>query len=178
MSRAKRPGETREDWAKRSFFVAGEIVGVDPLLAPEEAAERAQTLRNEVGRRLAIWDRLVLVWPDNKPIEGLYDEVIATARRHLPAKDRLGPLPVIDDATHAPGPGGVLCGTHRYQPVGDPPLRLAPDGEAPTCPDCARGPCAGSGEPATPCPTDGVLGRCSTCLRYLTIEDGKLDAHA
>lgn len=64
MDRSKQPGETRDAWARRSFaFDARD----DPGIA-------------EINRRLAIWDELVLVLPEEYPVGGLYDEVVLRAR--------------------------------------------------------------------------------------------------
>jgi hypothetical protein len=67
-------------------------------------------------------------------------------------------------ATHLAGPGGALCGVHRYIRREDPPVQLVTS--APTCPHCARGPCPGSGTfPARS--RDDETAPCPACGRYL-----------
>lgn len=89
--RHRQPNETLEQWAARSLFEPGEYARFEPNpflpgppLTPEgtkEIRERRARGQSEIERRLNIWYRLAMTWPESRPVGGLYDAVIREAQR-------------------------------------------------------------------------------------------------
>jgi hypothetical protein len=88
VSKARMPGETPEGWAWRNFFTAEERAALALYHARSrfcfDPPRPRGDLAIEIGRRLAVWDRLVLTWPEDRPVDGLYEAVLEEATTTSP----------------------------------------------------------------------------------------------